>query len=47
MNLIFKKAKILIVEDEKIIAKDIESTLKRIGGMNLPEQFQKAKMLLN
>ncbi len=31
MNLIFKKAKILVVEDEKIIAKDIESTLKRIG----------------
>ncbi|MBZ0201845.1 MAG: response regulator [Ignavibacteria bacterium] len=27
----FKKLKILIVEDEKIIAKDIESTLKRIG----------------
>jgi two-component system, NarL family, sensor histidine kinase UhpB len=31
MNLIFKRARILIVEDEKIIAKDIESTLKRIG----------------
>jgi two-component system sensor histidine kinase UhpB len=31
MNLIFKKARILVVEDEKIIAKDIESTLKRIG----------------
>lgn len=31
MNLIVKKAKVLVVEDEKIIAKDIESTLKRIG----------------
>ena len=31
MNLIFKKARVLVVEDEKIIAKDIESTLKRIG----------------
>lgn len=31
MNLIFRRSKILIVEDEKIIAKDIESTLKRIG----------------
>lgn len=31
MNLLFRKAKILVVEDEKIIAKDIESTLKRIG----------------
>lgn len=31
MNLIFKKAKVLVVEDEKIIAKDIEATLKRIG----------------
>ncbi len=31
MNLIFKKARILVVEDEKIIAKDIESTIKRIG----------------
>lgn len=31
MNLIFKRARILVVEDEKIIAKDIESTLKRIG----------------
>jgi len=31
MNLIFKKARVLVVEDEKIIAKDIEATLKRIG----------------
>jgi len=31
MNLIFSKARVLVVEDEKIIAKDIESTLKRIG----------------
>lgn len=31
MNLLFRKAKVLVVEDEKIIAKDIESTLKRIG----------------
>lgn len=31
MNLLFKKARVLVVEDEKIIAKDIESTLKRIG----------------
>ncbi len=31
MNLIVKKARVLVVEDEKIIAKDIESTLKRIG----------------
>lgn len=31
MNLIFRNLKILIVEDEKIIAKDIESTIKRLG----------------
>ncbi len=31
MNLLFRKAKVLVVEDEKIIARDIESTLKRIG----------------
>ena len=31
MNLIFKKSKVFIVEDEKIIAKDIESTIRRIG----------------
>lgn len=31
MNLIFKKIKVLVVEDENIIAKDIELTLKRIG----------------
>ena len=31
MNLLFKKVKVLVVEDENIIARDIESTLKRIG----------------
>jgi two-component system sensor histidine kinase UhpB len=31
MNLIFRKVKTLIVEDEKIIAKDIESTVQRLG----------------
>ncbi|MFI5211578.1 MAG: response regulator [Ignavibacteria bacterium] len=31
MNLIFRSLKILIVEDEKIIAKDIEATIKRLG----------------
>lgn len=31
MNLVFRNLKILIVEDEKIIAKDIESTIKRLG----------------
>lgn len=31
MNLKFKKVKVLVVEDENIIAKDIEFTLKRIG----------------
>ena len=31
MNLIFRKIKTLIVEDEKIIAKDIESTIQRLG----------------
>lgn len=31
MNLMFRNLKILIVEDEKIIAKDIEATIKRLG----------------
>lgn len=34
MNLIFKKIKVLVVEDENIIAKDIELTLKRIGHVS-------------
>ena len=31
MNIIFRRLKILVVEDEKIIAKDIEATIKRLG----------------
>ncbi len=31
MNLIFRILKVLIVEDEKIIAKDIEATIRRLG----------------
>lgn len=34
MNLIFNNIKVLIVEDEGIIAKDIELTLKRIGHVS-------------